>query len=77
MSKINDGGPAFAYGDNIHGGHSGMSLRDYFAAQALNGLLASVDPVTGFDTFEEFSNHLASTSYKYADALLAAREVTP
>jgi hypothetical protein len=47
MSKINDGGPAFP-GGVVDGqgmvrepAQPGMTLRDYFAAAALQGLLAS------------------------------------
>ena len=47
MSKIDDGGAAFPYADGVYAngqkahGSSGMTLRDYFAAAALQGLLAS------------------------------------
>ena len=40
MSKIDDGGAAFPL--HLHGDYAqGMTLRDYFAAAALQGLLAS------------------------------------
>jgi hypothetical protein len=46
-------------------GHSpGMSLRDYFAGQALAGMLAGAAPVP---------SRAGSLAYGYADALLAAR----
>jgi|GEM_PF-1201965 len=32
--KVEDGGPAFGHGNHEQGGHSGMSLRDYFAVHA-------------------------------------------
>jgi hypothetical protein len=50
----------------------GMELRDYFAAQALNGLLLHYheDRGIGPNPLRE----LASLSYEYADAMLAARE---
>jgi len=43
---INDGGPAFPHTTQWDGiapaiNHNGMTLRDYFAAAALQGLLAS------------------------------------
>lgn len=43
----------------------GMTLRDYFAAKALSGLLA--DP--------EYTDHknIAEHAYKYADEMLKAR----
>jgi hypothetical protein len=39
MSEIEDGGGAFPHGDPTHGGDLGMTLRDYFAAAALQGLI--------------------------------------
>ena len=44
----------------------GMTLRDYFAANAMQGLLSS-DVYAPLETF-------AKQSYKVADAMLAARE---
>lgn len=48
-----------------------MTRRDYFAAAALQGLLAS----TGhrFSTFEEYSK----CAFHHADAMIAAREEKP
>lgn len=67
MSYDKDGGPAFPR-DHAHDGHSGMSLRDYFAAKAMQGSLASM--VEG----QEFAPAMgAEWSYKVADAMLAAR----
>lgn len=68
------GGPAFPT-DNEHqtGPHTyhseGMTLRDYFAAKALTGIIAS-SPNAG-------SEHIpvaAKTAYAIADAMLKARE---
>ena len=44
----------------------GMTLRDYFAAQAMQGLLSS-DVNAPLETF-------AKQSYKVADAMMKARE---
>lgn len=69
------GGPAFPlyYPDNAgrpwsseNPVQSGMTLRDYFAAKALQGFCAS--PVSmDWDKVHELS-------YKHADAMLKARE---
>lgn len=61
---IDDGGPAFGHGDHTHGGAPGMSLRDWFAGQALAGLISP-----------EYANAeiAAETAYMVADAMLAAR----
>jgi hypothetical protein len=45
-----------------------MSLRDYFAAAALQGMLS--DPDAGKVDWK----HLAEEAYEAADAMLAARE---
>ena len=47
---------------------NGMTLRDYFAAKVLNGLLS--DPECDSGTAEL----LAKMSYQVADAMLKARE---
>jgi len=69
MTTINNGGPAFprhGYADQ-----AGMTLRQYYAGQALAGLVAYV--VKGA-TFE----NVAEDAYKAADAMLKAeQEVKP
>lgn len=76
MIKQNDGGPAFPVPLNIHVGevrkenspYDGMTLRDYFAGQALVGLCQS-----GVDlNYDEA--HIASVCGRLADAMLAKRE---
>lgn len=57
--------PAFPVPDNTTGG-SGMTLRDYFAGQALMGMLADH---TGVPIPERF----AQLSYEIADAMLKER----
>ncbi|CAB4156112.1 hypothetical protein UFOVP673_40 [uncultured Caudovirales phage] len=78
-TPTNDGGPAFPCEvyicpqDTEPSKFSGMSLRDWFAGQALNGYLASWSDDSDPIFFEPC--HTAKTSYAYADAMLAAREV--
>lgn len=71
MKKIDDGGPAFPYTeDKTHIGmgikqNNGMTLRDYFAGQALMGMMekysqTNCDIVSGW-------------SYQFADAMIAER----
>ena len=58
--RIETGGPAFpGYGE------PGMTLRDYFAAKAMQGLLAS----NVQDVMPEF----AKRAYEMADAMMKAR----
>ena len=77
MSNINDGGPAFPVLDtsqNLATGettvhqacYSGMTLRDYFAAQAMQGMIAAAE---NYQTHE-----LAQYAYEVADAMLKARK---
>jgi len=46
----------------------GMTLRDYFAGQALTGLLAGRQPNNAYPL-----EYLAETSYATADAMIKAR----
>jgi hypothetical protein len=64
---INDGGPAFPTAFQMHS--KGMTLRDYFAAAALQGLLASIQPNQLWS-----GDDVAVTCYRTADAMLKARE---
>ena len=75
MSDKNTGGPAFPSKKRVYrAGYAttefepvqGMTLRDYFAAKAMQGF-AAMD--------EEFSSpeQMASTAYQWADAMLKAR----
>lgn len=48
----NDGGPAFPQADrvgDIATQHGGMTLRDYFAAKAMQGAIASSSAKLDFD----------------------------
>jgi len=49
----------------------GMSVRDYFAARAMQGLMSRV---WGDMPAEELFNIWATSSYALADAMLKARE---
>lgn len=78
MSKIDDGGPAFP---GIQGNDEysnpylpGMSLRDYFAGQALIGLYAGSNDDTGNWAGFAKAAPLAETAFEIADAMLAARK---
>lgn len=73
MSKINDGGPAFPISkDVVYQQLNGMSLRDWFAGQALMGIGAwcprNVEPNS-----DEWHAARAGHAYADADAMLAAR----
>ena len=67
MSSRDDGGPAFPEA----GRHGGMTLRDYFAGQAIIGFLASEGAELDDRKPEK---DLAAICYRVADALLVERE---
>ena len=73
-APINDGGPAFPVDISCYNGDRsrlyGMSLRDYFAAAALQGMLADH---TCLGTYAQ----VAEGAYGYADAMIAQREGKP
>lgn len=78
LTPINDGGPAFPCEvyicpqDTEPSKFTGMSLRDWFAGQAMTAIISSVycTPETGF-------KEVSGNAYAQADAMLAAREVKP
>jgi hypothetical protein len=74
--QINNGCPAFPnLGYNKEANYNGMTLRDYFAGQAMVGWLSSWTTDSSPQFFE--ADHVAATAYDYADAMLKAREVKP
>ena len=79
MSNTKDtGGPAFPMpgmaglpnGEFFYG-HDGMTLRDYFAAEAMRGVLAGRYPITEKPNAQ---NEIAFAAYQQADAMLKARQ---
>ena len=90
----NDGGPAFPFPsgpepreDEFHDRCDGMSLRDWFAGQALIGLVASnvkYDPsgvggpvYMGEGLLDSGAESLAIDAFAIADQMLAARKEQP
>ena len=75
MSKINNGGPAFPIPLNEgqpYQGHSpcnGMTLRDYFAAKAMQGLCVG----RSHTQLKGHAKASADAAYEIADAMLRAR----
>lgn len=81
---INDGGPAFpmAYNETTASySPQGMSLRDYFAGQVLNGKLSnpahthSMKRRTKSNEYKarKFAEYQATRAYQIADAMIAER----
>jgi len=61
------GGPAFPIEINSEMTCLGMTLRDYFAAKAMQGFASNLGPGYAF-------NSRAEIAYQWADAMLKARE---
>lgn len=66
---INDGGRAYPTPAGVQH-NDGMTLRDYFAAAALQGICANPRD----DYSETTRESKAQESYRQADAMLKARE---
>ena len=62
---------------------AGMTLRDYFAAKAMQGIVSSIDGEANYQRLRghaagaglSVSEWIARDAYKQADAMLKAREV--
>lgn len=72
-------GPAFPY-SGVHKGSDmnyiidshGMTMRDYFAAKAMQAMISNPNII---DTDSDGAvNYASSAAYKFADAMLKARE---
>lgn len=68
MSAPKSGGPAFPNESHIYSEQrTGMTLRDYFAAKAMQGICSHSD------TWGCGISDIAAQAYSVADAMLAAR----
>ena len=90
MSEIKDGGPAFpasrmeqgsspeaeAIGGYFEVQYPGMTLRDYFAAKAMQGFASEAQGLgkAGDDLIREQFDFVSRLSYVMADAMLKARD---
>jgi hypothetical protein len=78
MSEAIDGEPAFPvpvgerefWDREENGSPNGITIRDYFAAAALQGQLSCAQIIEGSVT----GNEVASSCYEWADLMLAARK---
>lgn len=93
QSVVDDGGPAFPSPGFNFGGHAttgasvggggsyrheqGMTLRDYFAAKAMQGWMASAPPDESHPAVTGLCDKLAMHSYELADAMIRARSAKP
>ena len=69
--STNTGGPAFPQCSyNMKGGYDitgGMTLRDYFAAKAMQALI---------EKYDESPVEISLEAYEFADAMIAVREAS-
>ncbi len=73
---IDDGGPADPTVDQNRAedyGTRGMTLRDYFAAAAMQGWLASFGDNAAHPVHELLADEVAKMSYAMADEMILAR----
>ena len=88
VDPVNTGGPAFPCADMVQRdangqyygapiASAGMTLRDWFAGQALSGILSGgfADTIPHDDV--NGGGDAAFFAYQYADAMIAAREAKP
>jgi hypothetical protein len=78
MNQTNDGGPAFPHlrrhvGPNTYEplAEGGMSLRDWFAGNIIQGMFANPSLLNREGSFQAVN---FSTAFQAADAMLAARK---
>ena len=75
MNNTNTGGPAFPTGTGVTPYNPGMTLRDYFAAKAMQTYIADQALIDLYCYLEKDPKHeVAVTAYMMADAMLKARE---
>lgn len=85
---MKDGGPAFptfpyqlSTDKSAVSGVDGMTLRDYFAGEALNGMVSALtkfrDDMGCAEIILNRPNDISELAYLYADAMLAVRERKP
>lgn len=73
MIEINTGGSAFPvfeleqFGEVVQEGSAGLTMRDYFAARAMQGICSSGP------SNEWTDDMIAKESYQLADAMIKAR----
>ena len=68
------GGPAFPFSPSDVSTikpQLGMTLRDYFAGEAMQGMISANGDSNGYLEYEEET--VAANAYKLADAMLKAR----
>lgn len=75
MSNKDTGGPAFPTMQYEHGGdEDGMSMRDYFAAKALQSHILIDDVFAAISKGQVDPQTICEACYMWADVMLKARK---
>jgi hypothetical protein len=53
----------------------GMTLRDYFAAKAMQGFAAACANENDFESWIDNNRGMAKSAYEWADVMMKAREL--
>jgi hypothetical protein len=61
--------------DNKSEGYRGMSLRDYFAAKAMEGFISTFGNTQNTSNVLELADDISEMSYSIADEMLKQREL--
>jgi len=68
------GGYAFPHSENLPVRYSGMTLRDYFAGQAIAGIFSSGKEISSNGVKIHEADQFAELAYNIADAMLVERD---
>lgn len=78
MKPIKDGGPAFPHdAGDFDNPNPGMTLRDWFAGQAIQGIMRTIDEAARAGRLRGVipdQDTVALSAYQTADAMLAERK---
>jgi hypothetical protein len=75
MPKPLNNPQAFPSGNPVQGGYMGMTLRDYFAGQAMAAMITTANgPLMSHGQWRGAEALTAESAYEVADAMLKARE---
>lgn len=76
MGQKNDGGPAFPVVSSNGLGHvsDGISIRDWFAGMALQGMNANTGLIKVSTSLEICFENMSKIAYEQADAMLKERD---
>jgi len=77
--KIKTGGAAFPWGESDKTGEVGMSIRDFFAAKAMQGMISDMGATSKIFNAQGLGNvsvytGISERAYAFADAMIRERD---